>query len=114
MVTTVCQKPCMPGVGTVWLPRPQCRVCVRRRHTHRKQAGFASCAQSTQAAKQIKVESQAQATFTRHLSLCDSQSAMDVATKLLQQAAESKKVKPYLALGAALHVEQNSASKKGA
>lgn len=72
------------------------------------------CSESAKAAKQIKVEAKAQATFADYISSSRNHSASAAATELLQQAATSQKVQPYLALGAALWVEQNSACKTGA
>ncbi|KAL0042806.1 hypothetical protein WJX79_000400 [Trebouxia sp. C0005] len=46
-----------------------------------------------------------------YISSSRNHSASAAATELLQQAATSQKVQPYLALGAALWVEQNSACK---
>jgi len=72
------------------------------------------CSESAKAAKQIKVEAKAQATFANYVSSSRNKLAGAAATELLQQAATSQKVQPYLALGAALWVEQHSASNTGA
>ena len=72
------------------------------------------CSESAKAAKQIKVETKAYAIFAHHVSSSQNKAASAAATELLQQAATSQKVQPYLALGAALWVEQHSDSNTGA
>lgn len=72
------------------------------------------CSESAKAAKQIKVEAKAQASFAKYISSSRNNLASAAATELLQQAAASQKVQPYLALGAALWVEQHSACETGA
>ena len=72
------------------------------------------CSASAKAAKHIKVEARAQATFANYISSSQNKSASAAATELLQQAATSQKVQPYLALGAALWIEQRSACNTGA
>ncbi len=72
------------------------------------------CSESAKAAKQIKVETKAYAKFAYYVSSSQNKSASAAATELLQQAATSQKVQPYLALGAALWVEQHSDRNTGA
>ncbi|KAL3155608.1 hypothetical protein ABBQ38_010862 [Trebouxia sp. C0009 RCD-2024] len=68
------------------------------------------CSESTKAAKQIKSESRAQASFAEHLHTQRSTNMGEVAAHILQQAATSKNIPPYLTLGAALCLEQNRGS----
>ena len=65
------------------------------------------------AATEVTSESRAQAAFAVHLDLQGSTNTIEVATRLLKQAAASRDVAPYLALGAALIVEQQCDSHTG-
>ena len=109
-----CHYSCRLHRGSQVLRNTYCSTRTQSRTVGSKLAGQVVCARSVQSAKQIKVDSQAQAAFAKHLSACDSTSATTVAIELLQQAVKSQKVQPYLALGAALCVEQHSSGKKGA
>ena len=109
-----CHYSCRLHRGSQVLRNAYCSTRAQSRTVGSKLAGQVVCARSVQSAKQIKVDSQAQAAFAKHLSTCDSASATSVAIELLQQAVKSQKVQPYLALGAALCVEQHSSGKQGA
>ena len=71
------------------------------------------CSQPTKAAKVVTSESRAQADFAKHLKLQGSTNTTEAATRLLQQAVVSRKIPPYVALGAALHVEQQCKNNTG-
>lgn len=74
---------------------------------------LATCSAPTKAAKVVTSESRAQAVFAEHLKMQGSTDATEEATCLLQQAALSKNVPPYVILGAALHIEQQCHSLTG-
>lgn len=67
----------------------------------------------TNAATEVTSESRAQAAFAEHLKIQGSTNIVEAATRLLKQAAASRDVAPYLALGAALLVEQQCHSDTG-
>ena len=68
----------------------------------------AALSHSTNAANLGKTEVQATRDFRKHLMTQDTSAAQEVAIILLQQAALSKDVPPYLTLGAALCIEQQA------
>jgi hypothetical protein len=110
---TICQYPkrSLPSAQSSLQSTQHSRLRIQH-----ARSGFCGviCSESAKAAKQIKVESKAQATFANYISSSRTKLASAAAIELLQQAAISQKVHPYLALGAALWVEQHSACKTGA
>ena len=101
----------LPSAQSSLQSMQQLRVRI---HKYRLGVCGVVCSESAKAAKQIKVEAKAQASFAKYISSSRNKLASAAATELLQQAATSQKVQPYLALGAALWVEQHSACKTGA
>ncbi|KAL3141711.1 hypothetical protein ABBQ32_004395 [Trebouxia sp. C0010 RCD-2024] len=71
------------------------------------------CSEAKKAAKHVRLESRAQACFAEHLHTQRSTNNGEAAAHILQQAATSKNVPPYLTLGAALCLEQNWGSNTG-
>lgn len=73
----------------------------------------AICSQSAKSAKEIKSESRAREAFSQHLNENSSITAPEAATGLIEKAAVSRDVPPYLLLGAALCIEQQSPETTG-
>lgn len=69
-------------------------------------------AQATIPEKHAKVETRARVAFANKQKA--SGKSANVAADLLQQAARTKKVDPWLTLGAALHIEEQASSQTGA
>lgn len=88
-------------------------IRVQNHRLDRKLVALATCSQPKKAAKMVTSELRAQAVFTEHLKLQGSSNISEAATSLLRQAAISRNVPPYVALGAALHLEQQEHGNTG-
>ena len=90
----------------------QCTLSDHRRLTKFRPVRCVS-AHSTKSTEQIKVETQARDLFSEHLKSSNGSSPSSTATGILQQAAQTKKVDPYLTLGAALSIEDQAPEDTG-
>ena len=105
-----CQHP--GGQGTHFQQHfCQC-TAVSRRSDKSLRVHRPAHAQATISEKQAKVETRARDAFANQQK-APSKSA-HVAADLLRQAARTKKVDPWLTLGAALHIEEQASSQTGA